>query len=122
MAFSLSRLLGGAAVPAIAPAEAKVLLDRGEAIAIDVREPAEVARSGKVPGALVIPYQRIAMHAGAEAAAEPKLDPDKAVIAYCATGARSAAAARTLKQLGFETVYNMGGLRAWADAGLPVER
>jgi len=125
MVFSLGGLLGRghAAVPAILPAEAKAMLDRGKAIIVDVREDAEVARTGKVPGALVIPYQRIARYAGADGSGNgPVLDRSKAVIAYCASGARSEVAAQALKQLGFATVFNLGGLAAWANAGLPVER
>jgi rhodanese-related sulfurtransferase len=125
MVFSLSGLLGrgDGGVPHISPADAKAMFDRGEAIIVDVREEAEVARTGKIPGALVIPVQRIAHDAAtAGSNGEPKLDRNKAVIAYCASGARSAAAAHTLKQLGYETVFNLGGLRTWAAAGLPVER
>jgi len=45
------------------------------------------------------------------------------VIAYCERGSRSRGAAGKLAKLGFSEVYTLrGGLRAWADAGLPVEK
>jgi rhodanese-related sulfurtransferase len=45
------------------------------------------------------------------------------VIAYCDRGQRSRMAASSLTKLGFAEVYTLrGGLRAWSDAGLPVEK
>ena len=48
-----------AAVPRISPDEAKGLLGRADVLFLDVREPAEVATSGKVPGALAVPRGHI---------------------------------------------------------------
>jgi rhodanese-related sulfurtransferase len=46
---------------------------------------------------------------------------DKPVALYCASGGRSALAGKTLRELGYTTVYNAGGFKELADAGLPTE-
>ena len=43
------------------------------------------------------------------------------MILYCAAGGRAALAGKTLQELGFGEVYNLGGFKDWAEAGLPVE-
>ena len=113
----------GTRVPGISPVEARAMLDRGEAIAVDVRSAGEVAATGRIPGALVIPHSTIALHAGSQGPdSATQLDRHKTIIAYCASGARSALAGRTLKELGFDKVYNLGSIRDWVAAGMPVER
>lgn len=69
---------------------------------VDVRSREEF-RDGAYPGAINIPLQDLARRLG-------ELPKDKPVILYCASGARSAAAARAMKQAGFTDVLNAGGL------------
>ena len=69
---------------------------------VDVRSPEEF-RDGFYPGAVNIPVQEIARRLG-------ELAKDKAVVLYCASGGRSGAAARVLKQAGYADVVNAGGL------------
>jgi len=48
---------------------------------------------------------------------------DKTYLVYCASGSRSAGAVNTMKQMGFEKVYNLkGGMEHWKSAGMPVVR
>ena len=125
MALSVKTLLeeANAAVPRISPEEAKAMLDRGEAVAVDVRDAAEVAQSGKVPGALTIPRGMIEFRADAESPYhDSRLEPGRTIITYCASGGRSALAGKTLKDFGYQKVLNLGGFKDWAEAGLPVER
>jgi len=91
----------------ISPAEARQKIDAGEDIFIlDVRQPEEYAQ-GYVPGAYLIPLGEI----------EQRLDEiprDKQVLAVCALGGRSAAAAKKLDENGYENVLNMaGGTTGW---------
>ncbi len=72
------------------------------AVVVDVRTPEEFA-DGAYPGALNIPVQEL----GARAGEIPK---GKPVVVYCASGARSAFAARMLKANGWADVVNAGGL------------
>ena len=109
-------------VPSIAPAEVKAMLDRGEAVVVDVREPNEVAATGRIPGSVNIPRGLIEFKADAEAGSpEPLLLNAKAVVLHCGGGSRAALAGKTLKDFGYDKVFNLGGFKDWAEAGFPVE-
>lgn len=99
------------------------MLDRGDAVAVDVRDAAEVAQSGKVPGALTLPRGTIEFRADTDAPShEPRLQKHKTIIVYCASGTRAALAGKTLQDFGYDKVCNLGGFKGWAEAGFPVER
>jgi len=91
-------------------------LDRGEAVLIDVREPAE-HRAERIRRSRLVPLGKIA------SANLSDLQERKLVI-HCRKGGRGAAACERLlaENPGLE-IYNLsGGIEAWIDAGLPVER
>jgi rhodanese-related sulfurtransferase len=91
---------------------------------IDVREPAEWGK-GRVPGAAHVPRGLLEFKAdpSLEAYHDPAIDPAKRLVCYCASGGRSALAAKTLKDMGYPSVAHLlGGFTAWSEAGLPVER
>jgi rhodanese-related sulfurtransferase len=112
-----------AVVPRISPDEAKGLVGRSDVLFLDVREPAEVTTSGKVPGALAIPRGLIEFRADpASPAHDAAFDRAKTVVAYCASGGRSALVGKTLKDMGYANVRNLGGFKGWVDAGGPVEK
>jgi len=101
---------------------AKAMLDAGEAVVVDVREPAELMATGKVPGAINIPLAEfLAKTDPASPDLEPTLQLEKTVIIYCASGKRSQFAGNKLLEFGYREVFNLGGLKDWALAGLPVE-
>jgi rhodanese-related sulfurtransferase len=84
---------------------------------IDVREPGEYA-TGHVLGAKNLPLARLAAPAGELAKRK-----DRPVIVYCDGGERSAKAMAALKKQGYTRVANLsGGIGAWQQAGLPVEK
>ena len=84
-------------------------------VIIDLREPNEW-NLGHLPGALHIPRGRL------ESQIEARVRRDQAVVLYCQGGSRSALAADTLRQMGYEKVVSMaGGYRDWAVAGGEVE-
>lgn len=102
--------------------DAKALIDGGEAVIIDVREAPEIMATGKVPGAIHIPLAEFLARADPGSPdIEPALQQDKAVILYCASGKRSLFAGNKLIELGYREVYNLGSLRDWELAGLPVD-
>ena len=112
-----------AAVPRISPDEAKKLVGRADVLFLDVREPAEVAASGKVPGALAIPRGLVEFRADPTSALHDKaFDQAKTVVAYCASGGRSALVGKTLKDMGYNNVQNLGGFKGWLEAGGEVEK
>ncbi len=96
----------------VTPERAKELLDRGEAVVVDVREPYE-REAGHIEGSRHIELERVA----AQAATLPK---DQPVVFHCRLGARSAMAAQAFRQAGYDAWSMAGGLQAWHDGGLPV--
>ncbi|MBS0551965.1 MAG: rhodanese-like domain-containing protein [Proteobacteria bacterium] len=101
----------------LSPVEATLLINREDAIVIDVREQGEYAQ-GHIPNARHVPLGEISRRAG-------ELDKFKGrpVILCCASGTRSASALSQLKKAGFEKLYNLrGGLAEWEKAGQPISR
>jgi rhodanese-related sulfurtransferase len=96
-----------------------------DCVLIDVREPEEFA-AGHLPGAINLPRGvlefRIEAHPAMACATTPALaDRSRTLVMVCLTGGRSALAADSLQQLGFEQVYSLaGGLNAWREAALPL--
>jgi len=109
-------------VPRVSPAEAAAMIARGNTVVVDVREPGELA-AGKVAGAINIPRGMLEFRADPLSPYNDRsLARDKTVIVYCASGGRAALAGRTLREMGYGTVYNLGGFKNWADSGGAVER
>jgi molybdopterin/thiamine biosynthesis adenylyltransferase/rhodanese-related sulfurtransferase len=98
------------------PGQVHEVLGNG-AVIVDVRETEEVAQ-GKIPGAVHVP--RGYLESRIEGAAP---DRSQRVVLYCASGNRSALAAKTLQEdLGYENVESMtGGITLWKDRGYEVE-
>lgn len=112
-----------AAVPRISVEEAKALVGKADVVFLDVREPPEVAATGKVPGALAIPRGLVEFRADPNSPMhDAAFDRAKTVIAYCASGGRSALVGKTLKDMGYAKVRNLGGFKGWLDAGGKVEK
>jgi rhodanese-related sulfurtransferase len=107
----------GAGASGVSPQEAVRLINRERALVIDVCEPAEFA-AGHVTGARNVPLAQID-------GATKELPSDKArpLVVVCASGARAARAAKLLMQRGHQQVHVLGGgMKAWRDAQLPVEK
>lgn len=101
----LSTMLFAGAVK-IDQKEAKSMMDKGSVTVVDVRTPEEYA-SGHIKGAINIPVETI----DKRPAALPDLNAK--ILLYCRTGRRSAAAAKTLSDLGYRNVYDFGGITTW---------
>ena len=98
-------------------------LDEGSAVVVDIRDIRELLERGKVPGAVHAP--RGMLEFWVDPASEyyrDVFDPDRRYILYCAGGGRSALAADTMREMGYENVAHMeAGFTGWADAGKAVE-
>jgi rhodanese-related sulfurtransferase len=95
----------------------KLVDGKADVVLLDVREADEVA-GGLIPGARWVPrgFLELKMEA-----LEPRRE--REVVVYCAGGVRSALAADTLRQMGYDKVRSMaGGFRTWIGAGHPVQR
>jgi len=111
-----------AAVPRVTPSQAASLIARENALVIDVRDGAEVAASGKVFGAINISRGMLEFRADPDSPYhDKKFDKDKTVIVYCASGGRSALSGKTLKDMGYQRVFNLGAFKIWAESGGGVE-
>jgi rhodanese-related sulfurtransferase len=125
MTVSVKQMMeaANAAVPRITPAQAQQLIASGNALVVDVRDGTEVQQSGRVSGAIHVPRGILEFRADPESATHDKaFARDKTIILYCASGGRAALAGKTLKELGYQTVYNLGGFKDWADSGGAVDR
>ncbi len=112
-----------AAVPHISATDARALLGRPEVLFLDVREPAEVAASGKVAGALSVPRGLVEFRADpASPMHDAAFGRAKTIVTYCASGGRAALVGKTLKDMGYANVHNLGGFKAWLDAGGDVDK
>jgi rhodanese-related sulfurtransferase len=105
---------GGASVSTL---EATQLINRQDALVVDVREQAEYAQS-HILNARLLPLSQLEARLG-----DIEKFKDKPVIVYCASGNRSSSAAAVLRKSGFSNVSNLsGGFAAWQQAGLPVQK
>jgi rhodanese-related sulfurtransferase len=112
-----------AAVPAIAPQEAAALAAQGKALIVDVRDGTELQAGGKVKGALHVSRGLLEFKADPDSPMyDPKFRKDKTIILYCASGGRSALAGKTLKDMGYADVRNLGGFQDWLGSGGAVEK
>ena len=103
--------------PWVSAAQATQLINREDALVLDVRDAGEYG-AGHILGAKSLPLARV--ESGAGEVAKKK---DATLIVYCDTGDRAGKAAGALKKLGYGKVMNLsGGLGAWKQAGLPVEK
>jgi rhodanese-related sulfurtransferase len=93
------------------------LVNTRDALLLDVRETAEY-EGGRLPNAMHVPLSQIESRA-----AELGKHVARPVIAYCELGNRSRMAGGALAKAGFAEIYHLnGGIRAWRDAGLPIEK
>lgn len=124
MATSFKDMMAGAnaLAPKVTADEAREMIAKGNVLVVDVRDAPEVERSGKVAGAVHVPRGMLEFRAAADSPYhDSRFSTDKSVIVYCASGGRAALACKSLKELGFDKVYNLGGFKDWAEAGGAVE-
>lgn len=94
----------------------------GAATFIDVRDSAAISESGTIQGALRIPRGFIEFAADPESPFHNQaLSKDSDIILVCGAGGQAALAGKTLKEMGYEKVRNVGGFPDWSAAGGPVE-
>ena len=111
-----------AAVRKLSPAEAAEKIKAGNVLIVDVRDPSEVQQSGKIQGAVNVSRGMLEFRADPETPYHnAAFQRDKTVLVYCASGGRSALSGKRLKEMGYGTVYNIGGFKELTDAGLPTE-
>lgn len=96
-------------------------------LVIDVRDAADIAQTGTVPGAVNISYGALTYMADAEVPEDwrdPRLaDRSRPIVTTCIQGPLGALGGKLLHDMGFGNVHILaGGVQAWMDAGLPVQK
>ena len=97
----------------VTPERARELLEGGEAVVVDVREPYE-REAGHIEGTRHIELERLASQA-------ESLPKDRPVVFHCRLGARSAMAAQAFRAAGYDAWSMAGGLERWRADGLPID-
>jgi rhodanese-related sulfurtransferase len=124
MTKSVKEMLAAAnaAVSKLSPTDAAEKIRSGDVLVLDVRDPTEVQQSGTIKGALNVSRGMLEFRADPESPYyNPALRKDKTILLHCASGGRSALAGKTLQDMGYTAVFNIGGFKDLAEAGVAIE-
>ena len=102
--------------------ESIFLIENHKTVIIDVREESEVYSQGIIKNAIHIPRGLIEFQLKPDSDKNPvSIDSETNILVYCAGGYRSALAAKSLIDLGFKNVYNLGGFQEWIESGGEIQ-
>ena len=109
-------------IPRLSFEETIKKINNEDSIIIDVREESEVFNQGIIKNAIHIPRGLLEFKLHLNSPDNPfKINEDTNLLVYCAGGFRSALAAKTLLDLGFKNVFNIGGFKEWVDSGGEIQ-
>lgn len=110
-----------ASIENLTPDQVEAEMASGNVTLLDVRDAPELA-NGTIPGAVHASRGMLEFYADPSSPYhKPELNPDSRVILHCASGGRSALAAQTLREPGYNDVAHLdGGFKAWQAAGKPL--
>ena len=110
-------------IETLAVEDAVKLAGHDDTVLVDIRDPRELQREGKVPGAFHCPRGMLEFWIDPNGSYfKPVFGQDKKFVFFCAGGMRSALAAQTAQRMGLKPVAHIkGGFGAWKKAGGPVE-
>ena len=110
-------------VKTISPEEALKLTSENKCNLIDIRDAVELQREGRIENSFHISrgLLEFSIHPESAYSQREKLDPNKEMVLFCAAGSRSALAAKTLNEMGFEKVSHVeGGFGAMKNSGFKI--
>ena len=112
-----------AKIKTLPAAEAIAMHGRDDVVFVDLRDPRELEREGRVPGAVHCPRGMLEFWIDPESPYhKPVFAQDKTFVFFCAAGWRSALSTATAQDMGLQPVAHVeGGFTAWKNAGGPVE-
>lgn len=112
-----------AKIRTIPAAEAIPMLEREDTVFVDLRDPRELEREGRIPGAVHCPRGMLEFWIDPESPYhKPVFAQDKTFVFFCAAGWRSALSTATAQDMGLKPVAHIdGGFTAWREAGGPVD-
>ena len=107
----------------ISAADAVQLAGRDDVVLVDIRDPRELERDGKVPGAFHMTRGMLEFWIDPDSVYFKSIfGEDRKFVFFCAGGMRSALATKTAQDMGLKPVAHiLGGFKAWKEAGGPVE-
>lgn len=107
----------------VTPEQVADEVENGGAVLVDLREPQERATTGVIPGATSAPRGMLEFYADPSLPYhKEEFERDRRIILHCASGGRSALAAKTLQDMGYTNVAHLdGGIKAWQESGRPTE-
>ena len=109
-------------VPSVTPEEGISIHAKGQAVFIDVRDSKSLKQTGTIAGAHHVPRGMIELSADPDSRYhKPFLQKQAHICIVCGAGLMAAMAGKTLVEMGFSNVTNVGGMEAWKEAGGPVE-
>ena len=109
-------VMRGSRAGSVSAAQAVHMINREKGVVVDVSEPAEYA-AAHVAGSRSVPFGNL------ESSKDLPSNKALPLILVCPTGARASRAAATLRKLGYEKAVPLaGGLAAWREANLPIEK
>ena len=106
--------------------DAKAAIEKhaqGSGVFVDVRDSADIEKTGTIKGALRIPRGMMEFRAdpNMENFYHPALKKDGEIYLICGAGGQAALTGKTMQDMGYTNVTNIGGFPAWKDAGGPTE-
>ena len=111
-----------ARITTIPLAEARKRLGQEGVVFVDLRDVRELEREGAIPGAFHCPRGMLEFWLDPESPYHnPAFDKTKTILLHCASGGRSALAGKTLQEMGYTQVFNIGGFKELAEAGVETE-
>ena len=112
-----------AVIETIAPADAIARMNDEDFLLVDIRDPRELEREGRIPGAFHAPRGMLEFWVDpASPYFKPVFAEKKKFVFFCAAAGRSALSVRTLQEMGMENIAQLGeGFSGWKKAGGPVE-
>ncbi|MBB1499303.1 rhodanese-like domain-containing protein [Paracoccus sp. MC1862] len=125
MAKTVQQMLdaANAVVPKVDTTEARRLVEQENALLVDLRDSAEIEKTGRLKGAAAVSRGMLEFRADRESKYhDPAFDPARPMVLYCGSGGRAALAGQTLTEMGYHSVYNLGGFQQAADAGMETEQ
>jgi rhodanese-related sulfurtransferase len=113
-----------AKIQTLSVTDAMALFGRDDVVFVDLRDPRELEREGRVPGAVHCPRGMLEFWIDPESPYhKPVFAQDKTFVFFCAAGWRSALSTAAAQDMGLKPVAHMeGGFTAWKNAGGPVEK
>ncbi len=110
------------AIPRLSPTEAREKMQSGDVLVVDVRDPTEVQQTGRLKGAMNVSRGMLEFRADPDSQYhDPAFQKNRTILLHCASGGRSALAGKTLQDMGYTAVFNIGGFKDLAEAGIDTE-